>query len=122
MDKEVVNNRTYKLALNTIKLINSLNKSDYVHNIIGKQLVRSVTSIGANIIEAQSGCSRKDFTNFLNYSLKSANESQFWFRLLNNTNRNLKVLISELLEETKQLADILAASILTLKGKRKKYY
>jgi len=45
--------------------------------IISKQLLRSATSIGTNIIEAQASSSKKDFTKFFNYSLVSANESLY---------------------------------------------
>ncbi|MEW6163180.1 MAG: four helix bundle protein [Nitrospirota bacterium] len=43
-------------------------------------MLRSATSIGANIIEAQAASSRRDFRNFLNHALKSANETKFWRR------------------------------------------
>ncbi|PIU44194.1 MAG: hypothetical protein COS96_00210 [Candidatus Nealsonbacteria bacterium CG07_land_8_20_14_0_80_39_13] len=69
--------RAYFYALDVIKFIDILNKKDFSVNIITRQLLRSATSIGANIIEAQAGSTRKDFTNFFSYSLKSANESKF---------------------------------------------
>jgi four helix bundle protein len=98
--------------------LDSLNKSDFVILVIAKQLLRSATSIGANIIEAQAGSSRKDFTNFFSYALKSANESKFWLGLLRDSNKASTDAIIPVITETTELANILASSILTLKGKK----
>jgi four helix bundle protein len=110
--------RAYWYALKVIKLLDSLNKSDFVILVIAKQLLRSATSIGANIIEAQAGSSRKDFTNFFSYALKSANESKFWLGLLRDSNKASTDAIIPVITETTELANILASSILTLKGKK----
>ena len=116
--KRELKHRAYLLALDVIKFLDSLAKQDFAVQIIAKQLLRSATSIGANIIEAQAGSSKKDFTNFFAYSLKSANESKFWLGLLRDSNKASKEMTNELLQETTELANILASSILTLKGKR----
>ena len=86
--------------------------------IISAQLLRSATSIGANIIEAQAGSSKKDFTNFFAHSLKSANESKFWLGLLRDSGNADKNKSNTLLQETNEISNILGASILTLKGKK----
>ena len=99
--------------------MDQLNKHDLSVQVIARQLLRSGTSIGANIIEAQASSSRKEFANFLNYSLKSANESKFWLALLRDSGKARTESVNSLLTETKELANILASSILTLKGKRK---
>ncbi|MEK7072266.1 MAG: four helix bundle protein [Patescibacteria group bacterium] len=111
--------RVYLYSLDIIKFIDNLNNKDLTIQIISKQLLRSATSIGANIIEAQAGSSKKDFTNFFNYALKSANESKFWIGLLRDSNKSDKNIANKLLQETNELANILASSILTLKGKNK---
>ncbi|MEI8349011.1 MAG: four helix bundle protein [Candidatus Omnitrophota bacterium] len=110
--------RTYVFALDVIRFLESLPK-DYISIVIGKQLLRSATSVGANVVEAQASSSKKDFINFYNYSLKSANETIFWLSLLKDANRDPNQKIPLLLSETQQLSKILAASILTMKGKRK---
>jgi len=69
-----VKQRAYLYALEIIKFIDSMDKKDFATGIIARQLIRSATSIGANIIEAQAGSSKKDFTNFFSHSLKSANK------------------------------------------------
>lgn len=85
---------------------------------MAKQLLRSATSIGANVIEAQAASSRKDFTNFFSYALKSANETKFWLCLLEDSAKIPRAAITPLLDEATQLANILASSIMTLKGKK----
>jgi four helix bundle protein len=109
--------RAYLYALDTIKFLETFPK-DYISQIIGKQLLRSATSVGANIIEAQSSSSKKDFTNFYIYSLKSANESKFWLSLLMDSKKILNEEIKLILDETFELSNILASSILKLKGRR----
>jgi len=111
--------RAYLYALDVIKFINDLDKKDFSVQLIVKQLLRSATSIGANIIEAQAGSTKKDFTNFFSYALKSANESKFWLGLLRDADKADENQVNKLLQETAELANILGSSILTLKGKRK---
>ena len=110
--------RAYIYALKIIKFIDSLNMRDPTANVIAKQLLRSATSVGANIIEAQAGSTKKDFTNFFSYALKSANESKFWLGLLRDSGKAPREQADSLLQETVELANILGASILTLKGRR----
>ena len=106
-------------ALDTVRFVDQLTKDDLSVRVIANQLMRSATSIGANIVEAQAASSKREFTNFLNHSLKSANESKFWLAPLRNSDKAKAEVVNSLLSETKELANILASSILTLKGKRK---
>lgn len=117
--KNDLKRRSYLYALEVIKFIDKLDKRDFIVQTIAKQLLRSVTSIGANIIEAQAGASRKDFTNFFAHSLKSANETKFWLGLLRDSGKATRDESNLLLNEVNQLANILASSILTLRGKKK---
>jgi four helix bundle protein len=109
--------RLYNWVLRLIKFIDRLPK-DSVCQIMSKQLMRSGTSILANYVEAGSASSKKDFTNFFNHSLKSANESKVWLELLRDSEKGDKIEIEWLLNELTQIANILASSILTLKGKK----
>src|SRR3989338_6162180 len=109
--------RSYNYALEVIKFLEGLPK-DYIAETIGKQLLRSATSIGANIIEAQASSSKKDFAHFYSHSLKSANESKFWLGLLKDYHKVFSDKVDPILNETNELTNILAASILTMKGKR----
>ena len=109
--------RIYNFVLKLVKFIDKLPK-DTSSQVFAKQLLRSGTSIGANYIEAQASSSKKDFTNFFHYSLKSANESKFWLAIMRDAGKGNKEEIKELLRELNEVANILASSILTLKGKR----
>ena len=109
--------RLYNWVLRLIKFIDKLPK-DSVGSIMGNQLLRSGMSILVNYIEANSSSSRKDFINFFTHSLKSANESKVWLCLLRDTNKGDKKELEWLLEELIEIANIIASSILTLKGKR----
>jgi len=117
-EKLELKKRAYFYALSVIRFIDSLDKRDFSAQIIAKQLLRSATSIGANIIEAQAGSTKKDFTNFFSYALKSANESKFWLGLLRDSGKANKERANSLLSETNEIANILGSSIITLKGKR----
>jgi four helix bundle protein len=109
--------RLYTFVLDLIKFIESLPK-DSVSEVIGKQLLRSGTSILANYIEANSASSKKDFINFFTHSLKSANESKVWLTLLRDTGRGDAAKVRLLLKELVEIANIFASSILTMKGKK----
>jgi len=109
--------RLYSWVLRLIKFIDRLPK-DSVCLVMGKQLLRSGTSILANYIEASSASSKKDFTNFFTHALKSANESKVWLCLLRDTDKGDKKELGYLLDELIEVANIIATSILTLKGKK----
>ena len=109
--------RLYTFTLKLIEFLDKLPK-DNVSKRLGDQLLRSGTSVIANYIEGQSASSKKDFINYFNISLKSSNESKLWLSLLKDTKRassnDTKWLMAELIE----ISNILASSILTMKGKR----
>jgi len=113
--KTDIKKRTYLYALRIIKLLDTLPKNS-INKILTEQLLRSATSIGANIIEAQAASSKRDFSRFLQIALKSANESKFWLGLLRDAKRMPKEKIEPLLQETKEISNILAKSLLTLKN------
>ena len=110
--------RAYKYSIGMIEFLDTLPK-DTSSQVIAKQLLRSATSIGANIVEAKGASSKKDFTNFFSHSLKSANESLYWLGLLRDAKKIDSTQLEYLLNETKELANMLGSSILTLKGKNK---
>ena len=103
-------------SLDTIKFLGTLS-DHYISRTMGKQLLRSATSIGANIVEAQSSPSRKDFTNFYSISLKSANETKYWLTLFGRSKIGCMQEVEKLQEEVNEISKIIGKSILTLKGK-----
>lgn len=117
--KNDIKERVYKYALETIKLVDDLERKGMSAGVIARQLVRSATSVGANIVEAQAGRTRKDFANFLSHALKSANESKFWIGLLRDSGKIPEDTANVLLQESKEIANILGSSIITLKNGKK---
>ena len=109
--------RVYDWVLRLIKYIDALPKSS-VSDVMGEQLLRSGTSVLANYIEANSASSKKDFINFFTHSLKSANESKVWLTLLRDTWKGDSKETDWLLKEMVEIANVLASSILTLKGRK----
>ncbi len=109
--------RAYQYSIKVIEFLDTLPK-DVSTEVITKQLLRSATSIGANIVEAKGASSKRDFTNFFSHSLKSANESLYWLGLLREAKKINSAQLEYLLDETKELANILGSSVLTLKGKK----
>lgn len=110
--------RVYKYGFAIIKLTENLPKES-TSKILGNQLLRSGTSVAANIFEAKSASSKKDYLNFYHYALKSANESKLWICYLRDAGKIDKNKSDDILRETNEIANILAASIITMKNKRK---
>lgn len=80
MSTNIIEEKSYKFALVIIKTFKELSSnSEYV---LSKQLLRSGTSIGANVVEGLRAQSRKDFISKMNIALKEANETEYWIRLL----------------------------------------
>lgn len=111
--------RAYRFSLNIISFVGSL-PNQRVFWVISDQLLRAATSIGANIVEAQSASSKRDFIKFYAIALKSANETKYWLCLLRDSNlKGLeKAKIKEILNEAIEISKMLASSLLTLKGKK----
>lgn len=83
LDSKKIDERTFLFALQIIELYKFLSsRNEYV---LSKQLLRSGTSIGANIEEAQAAQSRKDFVSKMSIASKEARESRYWLRLLKET-------------------------------------
>ncbi len=109
--------RLYTFTLRLVEFLDKL-PNDNVSKRIGDQLLRSGTSIIGNYIEGQAASSKRDFTNYFNTSLKSANESKLWVALLRDSGRAKAEDVSWFLNELDEIANIFASSILTLRGKK----
>ena len=111
--------RVYNFSLEIIRFSTTL-PNKRIYWIIMDQLIRSATSIGANIIEAQAASSRRDFIKFYEIALKSANETKYWLSLLKDSNlvEVQKEKTEKLIEEVDEICKMTGSSLLTLKGKR----
>ncbi|MCL2540523.1 MAG: four helix bundle protein [Firmicutes bacterium] len=102
-------------SLRVIKLFNYLkdNKREFV---ISNQILRSGTSIGANIAESHYAASKPDFINKLNIALKEASETKYWLELLHEANYIDKTEFVSMETDVKELLKLLTASLKTLKA------
>lgn len=109
--------RCYYFSIEIIKFLETLpDKRTYW--IIADQLMRCATSIGANVVEAKSSSSRKDFIKFYEIALKSANETKYWLALLRDATSADKKAANTLLAEVEEISKMLGSSVLTLKNKK----
>jgi len=109
--------RCYYFSIAVIKSLGALPEKR-VYWVISDQLLRSATSIGANVVEAKSSSSRRDFIKFYEIALKSANETKYWLGLLRDATDADKIKAAELLKEVNEISNMLGSSLLTLKNKR----
>jgi len=73
--------KSFKFGVRIVKYYSSKIKSNYHYKDLFRQLLRSGTSIGANVSEAQEAASRKDFINKLSIALKESRETEYWLKL-----------------------------------------
>ena len=85
MRESILRNKSYDFALKIVELYKSLT-SEKREFILSKQLMRSGTSIGANIREAEFAQSNKDFIHKMSIALKEANETDYWLSILKDSN------------------------------------
>jgi len=102
-------NKSYEFALEVIRVYKFLveNRREFV---LSKQLLRSGTSIGANVEEAESAQSKRDFLAKMNIALKEAKETRYWLRLLKDSGY---IDGSEIFERVEELCMILSSIVKT---------
>jgi len=109
--------RCYKFSLSLITFMDTLSNQKSTQVIVN-QVLRSGTSVGANLVEATASSSRIEFKKFHEIALKSANETKYWLHLLLDLKRGDQNKLTDLINEIDQIAKMLASGILKLKGKR----
>lgn len=110
-----IKKRAYHFSKAIINLISNA-KFDRLYFSIADQLLRSATSVGANLVEAKAGSSKKDFRNFYVIALKSANETKYWLCLIRDTEviEIDREIIKGLLVEVDEISKIVASIIINL--------
>lgn len=116
MKENILLTKSYKFALRMVKLYQYLSeeKKEFV---LSKQVLRSGTSIGANIEEANQAQSKADFIHKLSIANKEAFETNYWLRLLRDSNLLNQKLAESLLSDCDEVQKLLVSSIKTSKGK-----
>lgn len=110
--KSLIAQKSYEFALDVIKILRVLDK-DSANLILIRQLIRSVTSIGANIEEALGSNSKKEFIHSMNIAKKEARETFYWLRLLKDLNFKHRKKLEELLAEAEEIVRILTKIVKT---------
>ena len=119
MDKEVMKKRTKQFALRVIRLVESLPKGRTTE-VLGRQLLRSGTSVGANYRSACRARSTADFISKMGIVEEEADESLFWMELLVENGIMKTVKLEPLLKEADELLAIAVSSIKTAKVRSRK--
>ena len=111
MGANVVREKSYLFALRIIRVGRELR---YAHEFtLAHQLVRSGTSIGANIEEAQAGLSRPDFVAKMSIAAKEARETRYWLRLVRDSHLAAPEATAPLLHDAEELIRLLTAIVKT---------
>lgn len=111
----VVQQKSFALAIRIVNVYKQLT-SEKKEFVLSKQLLRSGTSIGANIEESIGGQSAKDFLSKISISYKEARETIYWLKLLQATEYLSQEEASSLLQDTEEICKILAKIQITVKN------
>lgn len=109
--------RTKEFALQIIRLYTSLPKTTEAQ-VLGKQILRSGTSIGAQYREAQRAKSDADFINKVEGSLQELDETAYWLELLKDSGMSSGEKLNSLLKETDELTAIFVSIVKKVKSRR----
>lgn len=111
MKDNLIKQESYDFALKIIELYRKLVKGN--EYILSKQILRSGTSIGANVEEAQAGQSRADFISKMSIASKEARETNYWLRLLRDSGTIDETEVKALLNEAEVIINILTSIVKT---------
>lgn len=108
-----ITDRSFDFAVRVVKLCRFLESQDRVSKTLANQLLRSGTSIGANVEEAQAGQSKADFIAKMSIARKEARETHYWLRLLKESEIVSDAQLSEVINEADEIIRILTAIVKT---------
>lgn len=111
MKESIIKDKSFEFSLKIIQLYKEMvSKNEYV---LSKQVLRSGTSIGANVEEALAGISKRDFTAKMSISSKEARETRYWLRLIKESEICVSELMNQLLIDIEEIIKILTAIVKT---------
>jgi len=111
MKQSLIKEKSYSFALRIIGLYKELLKQNEF--VLSKQLLRAGTSIGANVEEALAGQSRADFMSKMSVASKEARETNYWLRLIRDSETITKAEVEPLLTESESIANIITSIVKT---------
>jgi len=111
--------RTFQFALGVVNLCQALSKNSGVSRTIANQLLRSGTSIGANVEEGQAAQSEADFVSKYSISCKEARETHYWLRLLAESRVVSPDELTDIISECNELIAILTSIVKKVQARKK---
>ena len=114
MKENIILDKSYQFAKRIVKLYLYLKKEKKEFEL-ARQILKSGTSIGANVEEAVGGFSRKDFSSKIGIAYKEARETKYWLRLLHDTNIIESKIFNSLNEDCEELLKIIGSILKTLR-------
>jgi len=117
-ESNIIAKKSFEFAVRVVKLYKYLIETEKEY-VLSKQVLRSGTSIGANVEEALGGRTRKDFINILAIAYKECRETKYWLKLLKETDYLEEKLFNSIYEDCDELSKILSSIIMTSKNNDK---
>lgn len=117
---EALRQRIYDFVIRVVNLVKEL-PNTLIGNRIGGQLLDAGTSVGANFEEACAAISHADFTHKIGISKKEAYETNYWLRVIRDTQLLPKSRMEQIIDESEQIKKILTSSVKTAQANRSKY-
>ena len=105
-----ISHRCFYFSKEIIGFIKECKYEKIFHSMFD-QLLRSATSIGANVVEGKAGSSKKDWKNYYSIALKSANETKYWLCLIAESIEVPKLKVKELIKEADEISKIIGSII-----------
>lgn len=115
-----IGERAFAFAVRVVRLCRTLEKKPGVSRTLANQLLRSSTSIGANLEESKGGQSSADFLSKVSIALKESRETHYWLRLLVASDIAAEKQLARLLDECNQITAILTTIVKKIKAKNSK--
>jgi four helix bundle protein len=112
MPKSIGYEKAFKFSIRIVRLYQYLCK-DKKEYVLSKQILRSGTSIGANIKEALQAQSKRDYLSKMNVALEEASETEYWLDLLQSTDYIDDKMYSSMIEDCRELIKILVSTVKT---------
>lgn len=118
MKKNVAKEKSEAFAVRIVKLYKFLTETKQEH-ILSKQILRSGTSIGANLAESEYAISADDFTSKVYIALKECSETEYWLKLLKNTEYITQEQYDSIFDDCEEIRKLLSSTTKTMKEKKK---
>ncbi|MGE4489052.1 MAG: four helix bundle protein [Kiritimatiellales bacterium] len=106
-----ITERSFEFALRIVKICRLLEDERKTNRTLISQLIRSGTSVGANIEEAQAGQSRADFLSKMSIACKEARETLYWLRLISASDDSLSPQLIDIIKESDEIVRILTSIV-----------